>query len=83
MALALVPRDSQPAPAPTSTSAGPGPLVDAWWSAMSSSWQFAEQLWALYDPRRVRGWWLADLNQLTAELLRSRAFLAWMRITLK
>jgi hypothetical protein len=81
MALALVPPEAPPAPEPSAL--GPGPWADAWWSATSSSWRYAEQLWALYDPRRVRRWWLADLNQLTSDLLRSPAFLAWMRITLK
>jgi hypothetical protein len=51
--------------------------------AVASTWDCMMRLSSLYDARQLRTWWLADLNQLTAAYLRSPAFIAWMRITLK
>jgi hypothetical protein len=38
--------------------------------------------WGMPDPRQLRNWWLADMRQLTAEYLKSPAFLALMRFNL-
>jgi hypothetical protein len=40
------------------------------------------ELCELYDPRRVREQWLAEVRKLTAEVLRSPPFLAFAKFNL-
>lgn len=55
----------------------------AWWRrAAELNWAQMEKLLALHDPRQLRGWWLADFRQLTADYMRSPEFLALMRLNL-
>ena len=49
---------------------------------LAPDWKPLEELAALYDPWKVRDRWLAELRKLTAELLRSPAFLALMKFNL-
>jgi hypothetical protein len=79
VALTLVPRDAPEAPAVAATEQ----WLDAWHGAVASTWDYMIRVSSLYDARQLRTWWLADLNQLTAAYLRSPAFIAWMKITLK
>jgi hypothetical protein len=46
------------------------------------SWEPLAKLAALYDPRRIREQWLAEMRQLTAEVLRSPGFLALAKFNL-
>ena len=79
MALTLVPREVPDAPALAATEQ----WLDAWRGTVASTWDYMARLSSLYDTRQLRTWWLADLNQLTSAYLRSPAFLAWMKITLR
>jgi hypothetical protein len=56
--------------------------MDWWRRTAALSWDQMERLLALQDPRQLRSWWLADLRQLTADYMRSPAFLAVMRLNL-
>jgi len=47
------------------------------------TWKRLEGLSALCDPRQLRSRWLADLRQLTADYLRSPAFLELMQSNLR
>jgi hypothetical protein len=58
------------------------PLFDWWRSAAAICWGQLDRLAALHDPRQLRSWWLADMRQLTADYLKSPAFLALMRFNL-
>jgi hypothetical protein len=54
-----------------------------WWRrAAALNWGQLERLLSLHDPRQLRGWWLADARQMTADYMRSPAFLALMRFNL-
>ena len=55
---------------------------DWWRRAAAIGWGHLDRLAALNDPRQLRNWWLADIRQLTAEAMRSPAFLAMMRFNL-
>ena len=57
-------------------------MFDWWRSAAALGWGQLDRLAALHDPRQLRGWWLADMRQLTADYLKSPAFLALMRFNL-
>jgi hypothetical protein len=46
------------------------------------SWDALEKLLEVYDPRRLRSVWLTDLRQLSAEWLRTPAFLALAKFNL-
>jgi len=46
------------------------------------SWEALAKLFELYDPRRLRAVWLAELRQLSAEWLRAPAFLALAKFNL-
>ena len=56
--------------------------LDWWRRAAALGWGNLDRLAALHDPRRLRSWWLADLRQLTADTIKSPAFLAMMRLNL-
>jgi hypothetical protein len=79
MALSLVPREGQGPPAPAAATL----WAEAWWDAFAASWRYAERVAALYDPRQLRNWWLADMSRLSAEYMRSSSFLSLMSFTLK
>ena len=79
MALTLVPRDDRAAPATAAIDS----WFEAWRATVASSFDCLAALWALYDPRLLRGWLLTDLSRLSSEYLRSPSFLAMMRFTLK
>jgi hypothetical protein len=55
---------------------------DWWRRAAQLGWGHLDRLAALHDPRQVRNWWLADLRGLTADTIRSPAFLAMMRFNI-
>jgi hypothetical protein len=55
---------------------------DWWRRAAAISWGHLDRLAALNDPRQLRNWWLADLREVTAEAMKSPAFLAMMRFNL-
>jgi hypothetical protein len=55
---------------------------DWWRRAAAISWGHVDRMAALGDPRQLRNWWLGDLRALTAEAMRSPAFLAMMRFNL-
>jgi len=57
-------------------------LADWWRGAAVLGWGHLDRLAALHDPRQMRSWWLADLRQLTADTIKSPAFLAMMRFNL-
>ena len=57
-------------------------LVDWWRRAAMLGWGYLDRAAALHDPRQLRSWWLADLRQLTADTIKSPAFLAMMRFNL-
>ena len=57
-------------------------LFDWWRRAGARGWGQLDQLAALHDPRQLQGGLLADLRQLTAEYMKSPAFLALMRFNL-
>jgi hypothetical protein len=79
--LTLVPPEPPPAPAPAPAGRTDA-WIDAWRGAIGLGWDSLAALTALSDPRRFREWWLADLRQLTADYLRSPAFLALMKFNL-
>jgi hypothetical protein len=49
---------------------------------LAPDWKPLEELVGLYDPWRIRDRWLAELRKLTAEILRSPAFLALAKFNL-
>ena len=54
-----------------------------WWQrAAALSWGHVGRLLSLHDPRELRSWWLADARQMTADYMRSPAFLALMRLNI-
>lgn len=55
---------------------------DWWRRAAAIGWGHLDRVAALHDPRALRNWWLADLRQLTAEAMKSPAFLAMMRFNI-
>jgi len=55
---------------------------DWWRRAAALGWGQLDRLAALHDPRQMRNWWLADMRQLTADAIKSPAFLALMRFNL-
>jgi hypothetical protein len=57
-------------------------LFDWWRSAAALGWGGLDRLAAFHDPKQLRNWWLADMRQLTADYLKSSAFLALMRFNL-
>jgi hypothetical protein len=57
-------------------------LFDWWRHAAALGWGQLDRLAALHDPRQLRSWWLADMRQLTADYMKSPAFLALMRFNL-
>lgn len=75
MALTLVPAEGQ-------TAHAPGDWLDVWRASAALGWETFAKMAALGDPRKLRDWWLADMRQLTAEALKSPAFLAVMRFNL-
>ena len=64
-------------------SAFTGRWLEMWQSSAALGWDAMERFSALWDPRQIRNWWLADLRTLTADYMRSPAFLALMRFNLK
>jgi len=56
--------------------------IDWWRRAAALGWGNLDRLAALHDPRQLRGLWLADMRELTADYMKSPAFLALMRINL-
>jgi len=56
--------------------------LDWWRRAAVLGWGNLDRLAALHDPRQMRSWWLADMRQLTADAIKSPAFLALMRFNL-
>ncbi len=56
--------------------------IDWWRRAAAANWGHVERLLSLHDPRELRAWWLADVRQMTADYMRSPAFLAMMRLNL-
>ncbi|HVX96784.1 MAG TPA: hypothetical protein VHK47_17850 [Polyangia bacterium] len=51
----------------------------------SLGWRYLESLGAVadvYDPLRLRAWWLGELRRMTAEYMRSPSFLELMRFNL-
>ena len=56
--------------------------LDWWRRAAALGWGNLDRLAALHDPRQLRSWWLADLRQLTADTIKSPAFLAMMRFNI-
>jgi hypothetical protein len=59
-----------------------GDWLEPWRSAVALGCEHLEKMSALYDPRQLRAWWLADLRQLTGDSLRSPEFLALMKFNL-
>jgi hypothetical protein len=48
-------------------------------------WRYLESLGAaadVYDPLRLRDWWLGELRRMTADYMRTPSFLALMRFNL-
>ena len=58
------------------------PWFDWWRRAATLGWGHLDRLAALHDPRQLRSWWLTDLRELTADYMKSPAFLALMRFNL-
>lgn len=56
--------------------------IDWWRHGAALGWGNLQRLAALPDPRQLRSWWLADMRQLTADVLKSPAFFAVMRLNL-
>jgi len=56
--------------------------LDWWRRGAALGWGNLQRLAALPDPRQVRGWWLADMRQLSADYLKSPAFFTFMRLNL-
>ena len=54
----------------------------AWRDASALGWESLAKLVELYDPRRFRALWLADLRRLAADYLRSPHFLALAKFNL-
>lgn len=53
--------------------------------AASMGWRYLESLGAvadIYDPLRLRAWWLGELRRVTGEYMRTPSFLALMRFNL-
>jgi hypothetical protein len=51
----------------------------------SMGWRYLEALGAaadVYDPLRLRAWWLAELRRMTADYMRTPSFLELMRFNL-
>ena len=59
-----------------------GDWLAPWRSAVALGCEHLEKMSALYDPRHLRGLWLADLRQVTGDYLRSPDFLALMKFNL-
>jgi hypothetical protein len=55
---------------------------DWWRRAAALGWGGLDRLAAFHDPRELRNWWLGDMRQLTADYLKTPAFLALMRFNL-
>ena len=55
---------------------------DWWRRAAAIGWGHLDRLAVLGDPRQLRNWWLSDLRQVTAEAMKSPAFLAMMRFNI-
>lgn len=61
----------------------PSVLWFDWWRrAAALGWTGLQRLAALPDPGQFRNWWLADMRRVTADTLKSPAFLALMRFNL-
>jgi hypothetical protein len=61
----------------------PSPQIIDWWRrAAALGWAGLDRLAAFHDPRQLRNWWLTDMRQLTADYMKSPAFLALMRFNL-
>ena len=56
--------------------------LDWWRRGAALGWGSLQRLAALPDPRQLRSWWLADMRRLTADTLKSPAFLSLMRFNL-
>jgi len=80
--LTLVPREDLRRAASAHAQAATQSWLEAWRDAATLGWDVAGRLAALYDPRRVRAWLLADLNQLSVDAMRSPEFLSFMRFNL-
>ena len=62
---------------------GPSLLWLDWWRrGAARGWGSLQRLAAPPDPRQLRSWWLADMRRLTADTLKSPAFLALMRFNI-
>lgn len=51
----------------------------------SIGWRYLESLGAaadVYDPLRLRAWWLGELRRMTADYMRTPSFLELMRFNL-
>ena len=56
--------------------------LDWWRRAAAIGWGHLDRLAALNDPRQLRNLWLTELRRLTADYMKSPAFLAMMRFNL-
>jgi hypothetical protein len=67
---------------PEAAPARDGAWLEAWQEAVAFGWESLAKLTALYDPRRLRSLWLADVRQLATDALRSPQFLALAKFNL-
>jgi hypothetical protein len=62
--------------------ASPGEWLEAWRDGLALGWRHLDAVAGLYDPRRLRAWWLAELSRMTSDFMRSPQFFALMRFNL-
>ena len=55
---------------------------DLWRRAAAVGWQQLDAVAALNDPRQMRERWLSDMRQLSADYVKSPAFLALIRFNI-